>query len=248
MNYRPIDFHVHFGRDVEGKSTSLDEIKRQVSINNLYGVVAFPFNSQNFAADSETILRLSQTDKNIIPFFRFDPVQLSSNGSGKRYLRDALSNGYKGIKLHPFSQNFSPNDPAFRWIFDEIAESGLPVLFHTSTSKYEPMSHPENVLELAINYPNQTFVLGHGAGGDLQPYSQISPLTNVYVETSICMYPSLVSRVYAEYGFDRFLFGSDFPYSYPSIEIPRMCQDISEALKRKFLCENAAYVLGLKLP
>ena len=236
-----IDFHCHYGKDVDGESSTLNEIISQIKKNDIDKIALFPFNSENLLEESENILSLSKKHKYIIPFLRFDPKSV-----GKKDLRNALENRYKGIKLHPTSQKFYPDDDRYQWIYDEIAKYKLPILFHSSASFDEPMSNFANILNLAKRYPKQIFVLGHSAGGHPAFFDEITRYENVYVETSVDSYPILYEKVYNKHKFDRFVYGSDFPYSFPHIELEKIrCAKIPDSVKEKILYKNAVEILNV---
>ncbi|MBI4895083.1 MAG: amidohydrolase family protein [Candidatus Aenigmarchaeota archaeon] len=238
-----IDFHVHYGQDIDGQNTTMEQISRGLVTNGVYKTVVFPFNSGRLLEDSRKIYEMSRDRISIIPFLRFDPSNISQED-----LRKALDMGYKGVKLHPTSQRFYPDDPNITWIYDEISRYKIPILFHCNTSVNEPMAQPSHVLNLAERYPDQIFVLGHCIGGDVSPFEEVSRYSNVYVDTSVDSYKVLYERVWQMFKFDRFVFGSDFPYSDVDIELLKIQRaNVQDDLKEKILYKNACKILGLNM-
>src|SRR3989338_9128499 len=239
---RTIDFHFHFGKDLDGSASYMETIEKEMTKNNIEKICLFPLNNPNLIEDSKKILELSKEHKFIIPFLRFDP-----NTIEKEELAELLSMGFRGVKLHPRSQKFSANNRKFSWIFKEISNYCIPILIHTKLNQYEPMSNPMCVIEVAKHFPEQMFVIGHFAGGAFKPFEEISNLENVYVETSVFSLPIMIERIYEKHGFDRFIFGSDFPYSYPEIELLKIkLAKIPEELKSKILYKNSEKILKLR--
>jgi len=238
-----IDFHMHIGEDIQNKTkASLDDIERVMKNARVKKAVLFCFNSREFLEESNKILQLSQKHSWIIPFLRFDPRTITP-----KQLTAELEKGYKGIKLHTSVQHFYPHDPKFTWIFKKIQKKKIPVLFHNHTSIHEPRGHPKYVLTLAKRFPKITFVIGHAAGGEEFQFEHISKIKNVYVETSLYSQHSFFESVYRDWKFDRFLFGSDFPFSLPEIEIMKInLARIPKELKRKILYKNAEKILRLR--
>ncbi len=235
-----IDMHTHFGVDVDGERVELRDILLQKEKNQLDYIVAFPFNCVDLLGESQKILRLSQEYNFIIPFLRFDPKTITP-----RQLDEALSLPYKGVKLHPLSQQFYPDDPVIAWIYPKIVQKNIPVLFHCNTSCYEPMSHPVRMRRVAEAFPALTVIVGHGAGGEMESIKEIFLCPNVYVETSVDGYARFFERA-QEMGFDRFMFGSDFPYTSIDIELMKIERAaISGQMKEKMLYENAVKILKL---
>ncbi|MAF99043.1 MAG: hypothetical protein CMH61_00370 [Nanoarchaeota archaeon] len=234
-----IDFHMHVGEDLAGERANLDDIKQQMQKNGIDKACVFPFNCPDPVAESIDLLKL---DDSFIPFLRFDPNMIT-----RQQLHMALKHPFKGVKLHARSQNFHPDDPAFTWIFEELREHKLPILIHTKDSIMEPMSDPRKVLTIARQFPDITFVLAHCAGGERWVWQEIASLPNVYVETSIFSLPLVFEYAYKRYGFDRFIYGSDYPYSYPEIELKKIeLARIPSELKEKILYKNALKVLKME--
>ncbi len=235
-----IDFHVHLGRDLDGEQADFENLKEVMERNSIAKAVVFAFNCPDMLEQSEKILQISKSDDTIIPFLRFDPKTITPEE-----LENALRSGYKGVKLHPTSQSFFPDDAQYRWIFDRLHDYRLPILFHTNTSITEPFAQPERVLELAKLYPDQIFILGHAAGAETVTYAEINKHSNVYVETSVDAYMVHLKKVFQRYGFRRILFGSDFPYSLPHIEMEKIrCASIPDDLKEDIFYRNAQRILN----
>ncbi len=237
-----IDFHCHQGNDLAGEEASFKDIEREQEHHKITASVVFPFNCRDLVEQSQHILEYAQNHRTIIPFLRFDPKSITPEA-----LSAELNRGYKGVKLHPRSQQFFPDDERWDWMYTAIAAAGLPLLFHSKAAHYEPMSHPEGIIRLAKRFPQLKIVIGHAAGGEDDSYPAIIPVPNVYVETSIYSLPILFEDMHRKYGFDRFIFGSDFPYSPPELELLKVAlAKIPEAVKEKILWKNAADILGLK--
>ncbi len=237
-----IDFHVHYGTDLDGTSASLKDIQSEMKSNGIAQVALFPFNMNDLVSQSRQILELSRQQPWIIPFLRFEPQTIA-----REQLRELLAFGFKGVKLHSRSQQFHPDDPQFHWIFEEILPFRIPILFHTKDSMMEPMSDPRRVIALAKRFPEQIFVIGHAAGGGFWLYEEVAACPNVYVETSIFSIPKLFEEIYQRYGFDRFIYGSDLPYSHPEIELLKIKRaKIPEEVKEKILFKNALTVLRME--
>ncbi len=236
-----IDMHVHYGSDADGEKVGLTDLLEQKKKHNLDYIVAFPFNCADLLGDSEQILHLATEYSFIIPFLRFDPRIITPEQLDK-----ALALPYKGVKLHPLSQQFYPDDPAIEWIYPKIAKRNIPLLFHCNTSCYEPMSNPIHMRKVAEKYPDLRVILGHAAGGEIAAIEEVRHCSNIYIETSVDAFPRFFERAQELFQFDRFLFGSDFPYSEIDIELLKIERaKIPPELKQKILYDNAFKVLGL---
>lgn len=96
--------------------------------------VIFPVDSERETGfrryNNEEMAELAAAESDIlIPFASIDPAK------GKLGAREALrlvkDFGIKGFKFHPTSQGFYPNDRAAYVLYEAIAETGMPALFHT---------------------------------------------------------------------------------------------------------------------
>jgi uncharacterized protein len=236
-----IDFHMHCGKDIDKNSCCLDDIKSAMDAHNITHAVAFSFNEPNLIGKSKQILKDSIAHQNIFPFVRFNPNTIT-----QEELHDVLQHGFKGIKLHPRSQDFHPNDSKHYWIFEECQRHKIPIIIHSRNNPQEPHSHPRKTMELATCFPKINFVLGHFCGADLSVFSDLADLKNVYTETSVCAIHYYIEKVYNEHDFDRILYGSDFPYSLPEVELPKVLRaNIPEVVREKILWKNALDVLNL---
>lgn len=81
-------------------------------------------------------------------------------------LEERIRDGWiKGIKLYPGYDHYPINDPSLESVFRIAAKHGVPVLIHTGdtyakTAKVR-MAHPLLVDDVAVDYPDVTFVMCH---------------------------------------------------------------------------------------
>ncbi|OGS17803.1 MAG: hypothetical protein A3J83_07970 [Elusimicrobia bacterium RIFOXYA2_FULL_40_6] len=95
----------------------------------------------------------------IVPFLYIEPTMENTN----KHIELAIKEfGYKGIKIIP--NGWYPGEKRFYKVYDKIAETGLPILFHCGalwsfgdTSQY---CRPVNY-EFMLRYPNTRFALAH---------------------------------------------------------------------------------------
>ena len=82
---------------------------------------------------------------------------------------DRVKEGAKGIKLHPTSQRFFPNDGRLYPAYQKIEELGLPIISHSGDFPQvdEEYSRPANFVDVLRNFPGLTLVLAHMAHGYL---------------------------------------------------------------------------------
>lgn len=138
------------------------------------------------------------------------------------------------------------------------ARSNIPVLFHTN----EPVGHtyagkaPMNlgqIYRLVQSYPNNRIVLAHWGGGlffyALMKKEVKEVLRNVWFDTAASpyLYGPEVYRVAGRLiGFEKILFGSDYPLLSPSRYFKEMTLDpLPDDAMAKIQGGNAAALLGI---
>jgi uncharacterized protein len=231
-----IDSHAHFGKNSsDDNDVSLEKLKAHMKKNKIDYVCLFPFTSENLVDESLKILELSNQNKFIIPFLRFDP-----NTIKKTELQNLLKKNFKGVKLHPRAQNFDSLDKRFEWIFEMISESKLPLIFHCKSYHFDTNSHPEKLMQIAKKHPDLIVILGHFAGVNKLLFSEFLEIPNLWVETSIDVTPNAYREVVLKTGFDRLLFGTDFPYSFGEVELMKLhLANLPKHINDKILYKNA---------
>lgn len=158
--------------------------------------------------------------------------------------------GLKGFKLHPDSQGVNLDDPRLMRLYEYI-EGRLPVIFHTGDYRYD-YSHPHRLRKVLHEFPKLTVNAAHLGGWS------IPDLALEYLENENCYLDVSSSMMYLGrrrsielieyYGYDRILFGADYPMWSPTVELEnlRAC-DFSQAAYEKMLWRNAECFLGLDL-
>lgn len=157
-----------------------------------------------------------------------------------------------GLKLLPSYQHFWPNDPSLFPVYARLEELGLPVTFHTGTSRFRgtmlKYAQPMLLDEVAVRFPRLPILMAHSGRGVW--YEEAALLAglhqNVYLEISGLpprnlpgYFPRLPELV------DKLVFGSDFP------GVPSLAANIT-AIREMFgdgaskvLWETGARILGL---
>jgi len=143
--------------------------------------------------------------------------------------------GLRGVKLHPFLQRFRLDDPLVLRMFDQIEDSGLPVLIDTlqDDGLLAAKPHMAGLVEafnlhgcqahelcaVAAAHPRTKFIAAHGGscyGWD--QIDQLNRLDNVYYDLSWIGYlipPEQVVAIIRGKGAERVVYGSDAPFRSP---------------------------------
>lgn len=176
--------------------------------------------------------------------------------------RSVTELGLRGLKLHPTTQAFFPNDTRFYPLWKKCAELGIPVLFHTGQTgvgagkpggggyklKYaQPIPYIDDI---AADFPDLTIIMAHPAvPWQEEQLSVAVHKANVYIDLSGWS-PKYFRPVLTQYATtllqDKVLFGSD----YPALQPERWLRDfesleIKEEVRQKILLENARKLLKL---
>jgi len=151
----------------------------------------------------------------------FAAVQAAAGDEAVDAVTEALDAGMVGIgEILPQAQGFTLKDPAWRRIVGLAASRGAPITLHATDPDAGPAAGPktplEDYLELARDFPKETFILAHWGGGlafrDLPEGATLPP--NLYFDTaaSPLMYDNGVFKsALAKVGASRIIYGSDYP-------------------------------------
>jgi uncharacterized protein len=169
--------------------------------------------------------------------------------------------GLRGLKLHPTTQAFFPNDTRFYPLWQKATELGIPVLFHSGQTgvgsgtpggggyklKY---AHPLLLDDVAADFPDLTIIMAHPAVPWQEEQLAVAlHKGNVYIDLSGWS-PKYFRPVLVQYISsllkEKALFGSDYPVLQPDRWLRDFDQlELKEEVRRKILLENAQKVLKL---
>ncbi len=187
----------------------------------------------------------SASPERLIPFCTIHPRYPNAVEELRRCVLDL---GMRGLKLHPWTQAFSPNDAMMDPIGEELSSLGIPVLFHDGTP---PNSSPMQVAYFAMRHPKVPVILGHAGLHDLWKEAVYAAMRypNIYLCPS-GMPPYGITYALRHVPIERFMFGSDAGFGHPywqkfQLEKART-QNLSAEDERLFLGGNAERLLEQK--
>ena len=159
--------------------------------------------------------------------------------------------GMRGLKLHPPTQHFYPNDRAHYPLWAKAEELGIPVLVHTGHNQSGgrmQYGDPTHLDEVALDFPNLRLILAHfGFPWVNQAISVTWIRRNCYLELSGWSPKYIPDTVwkYAKGIFpDRVLFGTDAPVMTAQRWLRDFEEiDLPEEVKRKILYTNSRRLL-----
>ena len=199
---------------------------------------------------------LSREHPNLVPFINLDPLMDESTMTAE--IREKVNNqGAKGIKLHPASQSFFPNDHRLWPAYQTAQQMGLPIISHSGTFA-TPIQYaqPKHFEEVLASFPGLTLVMAHlGMGFFDEAISLAKTYSNLQFDCCAIINTTEggdrfsdagLTALIREIGVERVMFGSDFPWFDPALAAERLLRlDFSEQEKRLLLAENAIRIYKL---
>jgi len=229
-----IDGHCHIGQGVAYSQTA-DELLGEMDRHGVSASVIVPADRfiavYNTEGNNEVLSAAKDHPDRFIPFATANPWY---GDKALDELRRAFDLGAKGLKLHPPVQGFQITDEIVFPLVELAVERGKPIYFHTGT----PICcTPFQLTELAMRYPEGTFIMGHAAYADFwnDVTASVSCVPNIYIETSQHL-ASFVRTLIEQVGSERIIYGSDSPLTSMALEIEKITRYVEspEALESIF--------------
>jgi len=237
-----IDIHAHIGLSQDGGHGKLDILLENMDQCHIDRTVLFATDEDNKGEtfehlNSKIIQAKDQYPDKFIAFARIIP---SAGQKAVDEFNRCCKRGIKGLKLKP-ADGFKPQEATN--LFDIIKDrTDFPVIIHTA---HQPPSHPDLWEPFFKEYPKINFILAHGGKDRYRACADVvEKYDNAYLDTTTLSYQR-TGYLYKRLGADKILFGSDYPYSHPAIELKKyelLIKDKSDL--EKILHANAAQLLG----
>lgn len=170
----------------------------------------------------------------------------------KEELKRIKDNAF-GIKLQPEFQKFYIDDESVFPLYEELQKLEIPVLFHCGvelSSPGEVRSSPDRMIKVLDKF-SQLKVIGAHMGGFLMWEEVLEKIAgkNIYFDTSDsirAMKPEILTNFFEKHGFDKIVYGSDFPMQVPKEEVDFIKNlNISQENKEKILGLNIKKLLKI---
>lgn len=165
---------------------------------------------------------------------------------------EVAEEGFKGLKFHPYYQDFAIDERRLFPLYERIAANGLLAVFHVGFDIAFPpkrIADPLRVRHVVDAIPHLRFVATHLGGwrdwDEARKYIIGQP---IYVETSYSLhelYPEDARNLILAHPSDRILFGTDSPWHDQAAEIARWrALKLPPDLLQAALGDNAARLLA----
>lgn len=171
-------------------------------------------------------------------------------------IRLIKARGFKGIKLHPFYQDFYADEDRMLQMYEVMVQEDLLVVMHTGYDIAYPRQRraaPENLLRIHRAFPGLRLVTTHlGAWGQWDEVEGLLVGREILMETSFAMErmaPDQARRILLNHPPGCLLFGTDSPWTDQAREL-HLLQGLGLPQDRleRILWHNAADLLGLGEP
>jgi uncharacterized protein len=198
----------------------------------------------------DPILNWSKTVKSdrILPFPSFHP----DDPKFADYIKQIKDAGFKGIKFHPYYQDFDLDDPKMFPIYEQVAQSNLLILSHTGFDFAFPFikkADPQKTLNVLSRFPTLKLVTSHlGAWKDWDDVERLLVGKPIYMEISFALDfldKETTKRIILNHPKDYILFGTDSPWTDQSQTLMLLKSlELGQELEHRILRNNAAALLN----
>ena len=161
-----------------------------------------------------------------------------------------LECGLQGVKIHPDIQAFALDDSRAMKMYEQCENAGIPILIHTGDHRYD-YSNPDRLISVLKAFPRLTVIGAHLGGWSVweEACDKMAGTPNLYVDCS-STFPfwnkDEARKLILRWGFDRVLFGSDYPMWHPTAELDTFLSlNLGEEANRLILGENADRLFSL---
>ncbi|MCI8622628.1 MAG: amidohydrolase family protein [Provencibacterium sp.] len=139
-------------------------------------------------------------------------------------LADCKRRGFRGVKIHPDYQGFDMDDAACDPIYRFCEREQFPILVHCGDDRYDHDS-PERLQRVLDRYPDMPLIAAHFGGYRNWDRSiHLRPSRGLWFDTSSSLFlldRETVLRFFETFGYERFLFGTDYPLGDIPTELRR---------------------------
>ena len=184
----------------------------------------------------------------IIPFPSLHPEAKDAVEQVQR----VRAEGFKGVKFHPYYQEFSIDERRLFPIYRQLERERLIVVVHTGYDlAFERVkkADPVKIINVLDRYPDLKLVTTHlGSWEDWDEVEKHIMGREIYMDISYsldCMDRETARKIILNHPKDHVLFGSDSPWEDQELAIAQLKGlDLGQELENLILRENAVKLLG----
>jgi uncharacterized protein len=249
---RTIDMHTHlpgkaFGTGPMATVDFLAMLDR-AGIDQAVVMTVDGFFFDYITANNALAKQAAEAPDRLIPFCTVDPYSDGAVAEVRRCIREL---GFKGIKLHPPLQGFSPLDSYMQLIAAEAVRLQVPILFHDGTPPY---STPLQIAYLADQFADLKIILGHGGRWDLwmEAVAAVKRYPNCYICLCGVEPPAIFARMIRDLEAKKVMIGTDAGWTHDTYlaefrmdQFRALRSELSEKECEMIFWSTAAELLGL---
>jgi len=235
-----IDIHNHLGFSDDGGEAPLEMILENIETYAIDKLVLFAIDEVDSGptyenSNQKVLNTCKQYPDKLIPFARLMPSE------GQKAIEEfarCRKAGVKGLKLKT-KDGFAPEDaiPILNMI-DQNEK--FPIIMHV---EHEAVAQPKIWEPIIKDYRHINFIFAHGAKDHYRICGEmLCEHPNLYCDTTTLSY-NRTKWLYRKAGSEKIVFGSDFPYSHPGIELKKF----EVIIKDKNDLDNILYKNAQKL-
>jgi predicted TIM-barrel fold metal-dependent hydrolase len=206
------DAHTHAGlNDPDGVAGTVPRLIEKLDGAGHTGAILISSRELSGYPDpNDRILAIAaESNGRLIPYLRVDP-RLGFEAVAE--VERSLSNGARGIKMHPRGESFSVGDPTVTEIGRVAAEHGVPILFHAGRGI---PALGEDTLRLIDKVEGLNVILGHAGISDLSWIgAEAASHPGLFFDTAWWSTPSIM-MLFATVAPRQIVYASDTPYGSP---------------------------------
>ena len=208
-NFTIWDAHMHLGLDIDTKHMDITSLINLMAAKGIQKAAVFPLDDprkgESFSRPNDVIRdTCKKFPRKFLPFFRLNP-----NVRWKEEFSRCHNSGFRGIKLHPRSQNFHVDSKEAMSIYYNAEKSALPVLLHAGKG-LENIA--KKLLQISRQFPDIVIIAAHSVYMDIDnAIDLLSARKQIYFELSATK-PDVILKVMDSIPAERILYGTDSPY------------------------------------
>ncbi len=169
------------------------------------------------------------------------------------HLQTICEEGFSGIKLHPYYQNFFLAEDRLDPLYRAATEYGLMVVVHSGFDIAYPRirrTDPQQALQVLQKFPELRLITTHfGGWDDWREVERLLIGRPIYMEISFALdflEPEQVRTLINAHPADYLLFGTDSPWVDQGQYLQKLAAlELDKALFDKIVSKNAATILRL---
>ena len=197
-----------------------------------------------------SILKWSEEIKSerIIPFPSFHP----DDEEWEKRIDEIKKKGFKGIKIHPYYQNFNLDEKKMFDIYEKVESSNLILVSHTGYDfAFERVrkADPEKIIKIKKSFPDLKFITTHL--GSWEMWDEVEKFIvgkEIYMEISFSLQflpEEKAKRIILKHPHQYILFGTDSPWADQGETLKRLKKlKLPDKIEEMILYKNASSLLS----